>query len=50
MSEAPKLKLGIPKGSLQDTTVSLFAKAGFRIDVSGRSYYRTSTTPRSSAS
>ncbi len=39
MSEAKKLKLGIPKGSLQDTTVSLFAKAGFRIDVSGRSYY-----------
>ena len=39
MSEARKLKLGIPKGSLQNTTVELFAKAGFRIDVSGRSYY-----------
>jgi ATP phosphoribosyltransferase len=34
-----KLKLGIPKGSLQKTTVELFARAGFRIDVSGRSYY-----------
>jgi len=39
VSEAPKLKLGIPKGSLQKTTVELFARAGFRIDVSGRSYY-----------
>ena len=39
MSEGRTLKLGIPKGSLQDTTVSLFAKAGFRIDISGRSYY-----------
>jgi ATP phosphoribosyltransferase len=39
MSEGRTLKLGIPKGSLQNTTVDLFAKAGFRIDVSGRSYY-----------
>jgi ATP phosphoribosyltransferase len=39
VSEGRTLKLGIPKGSLQDTTVSLFAKAGFRIDISGRSYY-----------
>jgi len=39
VSEPKKLKLGIPKGSLQDTTVRLFARAGFQIDVSGRSYY-----------
>jgi len=39
VSDAPKLKLGIPKGSLQKTTVDLFARAGFCIDVSGRSYY-----------
>jgi ATP phosphoribosyltransferase len=39
VSTSPKLKLGIPKGSLQDTTVQMFARAGFRIDVSGRSYY-----------
>jgi len=39
VSDAAKLKLGIPKGSLQKTTVDLFARAGFRIDVSGRSYY-----------
>lgn len=34
-----KLKLGIPKGSLQEATIRLFAKAGFNIIVSGRSYF-----------
>jgi ATP phosphoribosyltransferase len=34
-----RLKLGIPKGSLQDATVQLFARAGFNIYVSSRSYY-----------
>lgn len=33
------LKLGIPKGSLQDSTVELFGKAGWRITVNSRSYY-----------
>jgi ATP phosphoribosyltransferase len=33
-----KLKLGIPKGSLQDATVQLFARAGFNLYVSSRSY------------
>jgi ATP phosphoribosyltransferase len=33
------LRLGIPKGSLQDATVQLFAKAGWRISISSRSYY-----------
>ena len=33
------LKLGIPKGSLQDATVQLFARAGFTIYVSSRSYF-----------
>jgi ATP phosphoribosyltransferase len=33
------LKLGIPKGSLQDATIQLFARAGFSIRVSARSYY-----------
>ncbi|MBN1305357.1 MAG: ATP phosphoribosyltransferase [Anaerolineales bacterium] len=32
------LKLGVPKGSLQDSTVKLFGKAGFTIVISGRSY------------
>ena len=34
-----KLKLGIPKGSLQDATIQLFARAGFNIYVSARSYF-----------
>ena len=36
-----KLKLGIPKGSLQDATIQLFARAGFSIYVSSRSYFPT---------
>ncbi len=32
------LKLGIPKGSLQESTVRLFGKAGYRVVVSDRSY------------
>ncbi len=41
----PALKLGIPKGSLQDSTVELFARAGWRISVSSRSYYPTIDDP-----
>src|SRR5512143_2893874 len=33
------LKFGIPKGSLEDATVELFAKAGWKISVSSRSYF-----------
>ena len=33
------LKLGIPKGSLQDATIQLFARAGFNLYVSSRSYF-----------
>ena len=36
-----KLRLGIPKGSLQDSTIQLFAKAGFNIYVGSRSYFPT---------
>jgi len=39
------LKLGLPKGSLQDATVQLFARAGFQIYVSSRSYYPTIDDP-----
>lgn len=34
-----KLKLGLPKGSLQDATLELFRRAGFDINVSTRSYF-----------
>ncbi|MGB9500369.1 MAG: ATP phosphoribosyltransferase [Dissulfuribacterales bacterium] len=33
------LKLGIPKGSLQNTTVELFRRSGWKINVNGRSYF-----------
>src|SRR3990167_752009 len=33
-----KIKLGIPKGSLQEATLALFKKAGFNIYISDRSY------------
>jgi ATP phosphoribosyltransferase len=38
---AAKLKLGIPKGSLQDATIALFERAGWRIFANGRSYFPT---------
>ncbi len=34
-----KLKLGIPKGSLENATVDLFRRAGYQITVSTRSYF-----------
>ena len=34
-----KLKLGLPKGSLQESTIELFARAGFNIYASPRSYF-----------
>ena len=40
-----KLKLGIPKGSLQDSTVQLFARAGFNMYVSSRSYFPSIDDP-----
>jgi ATP phosphoribosyltransferase len=36
---AKQLRLGIPKGSLQDTTQKLFTRAGYDLRISGRSYY-----------
>jgi ATP phosphoribosyltransferase len=39
------LKLGIPKGSLQDATLELFARAGWKITLSSRSYVPTIDDP-----
>ena len=36
---ANKLRLGIPKGSLQDATIDLFRRAGWNIYADGRSYF-----------
>lgn len=35
----PKVKLGLPKGSLQEATIKVFERAGFKIYVSQRSYF-----------
>jgi ATP phosphoribosyltransferase len=35
----PRLRIGIPKGSLQETTGKLFTLAGYDLRISGRSYY-----------
>jgi len=40
-----KLKLGIPKGSLENATVDLFRKAGFQITTSSRSYFPSIDDP-----
>ena len=34
-----KLKFGIPKGSLQQATINLFDKSGWKININGRSYF-----------
>jgi ATP phosphoribosyltransferase len=36
-----KLNLGIPKGSLQDSTLKIFKEAGYNINVRSRNYYPT---------
>jgi len=38
-SDDSRLRIGIPKGSLQETTKKLFSLAGFNLRISGRSYY-----------
>src|SRR5580698_8107099 len=40
-----KLKLGIPKGSLENATVDLFRRAGFNISTSSRSYFPSIDDP-----
>ena len=40
-----KLRLGLPKGSLQDSTIQLFARAGYNIYVGSRSYFPTIDDP-----
>lgn len=40
-----QLKLGLPKGSLQESTFKLFKKAGYNMSVSSRSYFPTIDDP-----
>jgi ATP phosphoribosyltransferase len=39
------LKLGIPKGSLEQATVDLFRRAGYQVSINSRSYYPTIDDP-----
>ena len=39
------LKLGLPKGSLEESTVEMFQKAGYKIDIQSRSYYPSIDDP-----
>ncbi len=41
MTSKTQVKLGLPKGSLQEATIALMKKAGFSIHISARSYYPT---------
>jgi len=43
--DGPKLRFGLPKGSLQETTTLLLAKAGYDVRISGRSYYPSIDDP-----
>jgi ATP phosphoribosyltransferase len=43
--ESRILRIGLPKGSLEKTTTQLFAKAGYDIRISGRSYYPSIDDP-----
>ena len=44
-ASAPLLMLGLPKGSLEESTKALFAKAGWKITTSSRSYKPTINDP-----
>lgn len=43
------LRIGIPKGSLQDATIDLFDRAGYNISISSRSYFPEIDDPQLSA-
>ena len=45
MKKVPELKIGLPKGSLQESTFALLRAAGWDFSVSSRSYYPTVNDP-----
>jgi ATP phosphoribosyltransferase len=40
-----KIRLGVPKGSLQEATLQLFARAGLPVFTNGRSYFAATADP-----
>ncbi|MCC6578842.1 MAG: ATP phosphoribosyltransferase [Phycisphaeraceae bacterium] len=45
-SQQVLLRIGLPKGSLQDSTVNLFQRAGYKVDIRDRSYFPTLDDPQ----
>jgi ATP phosphoribosyltransferase len=45
MAESSELKLGIPKGSLEEMTIELFKKSGWKISTTSRSYFPSIDDP-----
>jgi ATP phosphoribosyltransferase len=45
MAENSELKLGIPKGSLEEMTIELFKKSGWKISTTSRSYFPSIDDP-----
>jgi ATP phosphoribosyltransferase len=45
VTDSTQLRLGLPKGSLQDATIALFGRAGFNIRVSNRGYFPSIDDP-----
>src|SRR5215471_9115845 len=43
---AMKIRIGLPKGSLQEATLELFARAGLLIFTNGRSYFASTADPQ----
>ncbi|MDR1856507.1 MAG: ATP phosphoribosyltransferase [Desulfovibrio sp.] len=50
MSAVPTIKLGVPKGSLEEATISLFDRAGWKIRKHTRNYFPDVNDPEISAS
>ncbi|MBR4742087.1 MAG: ATP phosphoribosyltransferase, partial [Desulfovibrio sp.] len=50
MQQKPLLKLGIPKGSLEEATINLFERAGWKIRRHARNYFPEINDPEISVS
>ena len=50
MNAQPIIKLGVPKGSLEEATINLFDRAGWKIRKHTRNYFPEINDPEISAS
>lgn len=49
MQSEKVLKIGLPKGSLQESTIGLFKKAGYQVTIGARSYFPEINSPEMTA-